>query len=74
MEQLRCLCYKLGIMSIPIAGPTYMYGENVSVIYNTSRPESTFKNKSNYICYHAMRKAVAMGEVLTTHIRSENNP
>ena len=46
----------------------------MSVIDNTSKPESTLKKKSNSICFHAVRKAIAMGEALTAHIRSEGNP
>jgi hypothetical protein len=30
--------------------------------------------KSNSICYHAIREAVAMDEIRTGHIRSEENP
>ena len=47
-----------------------MYGDNMSVIHNTQKPESTLKKKSNSICYHAVREAVAMGETLTAHVRS----
>jgi hypothetical protein len=46
----------------------------MSVIHNTQKPESTLKKKSNSICYHFCREAVAMGEVLTAHVRSEVNP
>ena len=42
----------------------------MSVIYNTSRPELTLKNKSNSICYHAVREAVASGECLTTQCKT----
>ena len=38
----------------------------MSVVNNTSKPESTFKKKSNSICYHFVREAVAMKECLTT--------
>ena len=61
-------------MGVDIDGPSYCYGDNMSVINNTSKPESTLKKKSNSICYHAVREAVAMGEALTAHIRSEDNP
>ena len=74
MERLRSLCYKLRMICIPIEGPTYMYEENMSVIYNTSQPDSTLKKKSNSACYHSMFKAVDIGELLTTHFRSKNNP
>ena len=50
-----------------------MFGDNMSVITNTQRPESTLKKKSNSICYHAVRESVAMGESLTYHIRTKHN-
>ena len=56
------------MMSVPIDGPTYVFGDNMSVIFNTSRPSSQLKKKSNSFCYHAVREAVAMGECITTHI------
>ena len=74
MEALRGIRYKLRMMGVAISGPTYVYGDNMSVINNTQRPESTLKKKSNAICYHACREAVAMGEMMTGHIRSEVNP
>ena len=73
VEALRVIRYKLRIMGVPLTGPTYIYGDNMSVIYNTSRTESTLNNKSNSICYHAMREAVASGECLTTHCKTGDN-
>jgi hypothetical protein len=73
-EAARGLRYKLRMMGIEIDGPTYTYGDNMSVIHNTQRPESTLKKKSNAICYHFMRESVAMGETLTGHVKSEDNP
>jgi hypothetical protein len=68
VETCRGLRYKLRMMGVPITGPTYVYGDNMSVIFNTSRPSSQLKKKSNSVCYHAVREAVAMGECITTHI------
>jgi len=45
----------------------------MSVIYNTSRSESTLKKKSNSICSHAVREAVASDELLTTHCKTGDN-
>ena len=73
VEALRGIRYKLHMMGVPLTGPTYTYGDNMSVIYNTSRPESTIKKKSNSICYHAVREAVASGECLTTHFKTRDN-
>ena len=55
-------------MSVFIDGPTYVYGYNMSVIFNKYRPESQLKKKSNSLFYHAVRESVAMGECITTHI------
>ena len=62
VEALRGIRYKLRMMGVPLTGPTFIYGDNMYVIYNTSRPESTLNKKSNSICYHAVRKAVASGD------------
>jgi hypothetical protein len=74
METLRGLRYKLRMMGVPINGPSCIYGDNMSVIHNTQRPESTLKKKSNSICYHAVQEAVAMGECLTAHVPTDQNP
>ena len=61
------------MMGVPLSGPSYIYGDNMSVIHDTQRPESTLKKKNNSICYHALREAVAMGECLTMHIPTKDN-
>jgi len=73
MEKLRGLRYKLRMMGVPISGPSYIFGDNMSVIHNTQRPESVLKKKNNSICYHAIRESVAMGECKTGHIKTEDN-
>ena len=62
------------MMGVPVMGPTFIFGDNMSVINNTSRPESVLRKKCNEVCYHSVRESVAMGESLTAHIRSEDNP
>jgi hypothetical protein len=72
-KALRGIQYKLRMMGVPIAGPTYVYGNNISVIHNTQRSESTLKKKNLSICYHAVCKAVVMGAILTSHMWTKNN-
>ena len=74
MEALRGLRYKLRMMGVELTGPSYIYGDNMSVIHNTQRPESTLKKKSNSVCYHAVREAVAMNECRTGHVSTHHNP
>ena len=73
MESLQGLRYKLQMMGVPFDGPSYVFGDNMSVIHNTQRPESTLKKKAHQLCYHALCESVAMNEMLTGHIRSEEN-
>ena len=73
MEASRAIRHKLRMMGVELTGPTYTYGDNMSVIHNTQRPESVLRKKSNSVCYHAVRESVAMGEMITSHIRSEHN-
>jgi hypothetical protein len=73
MEANWALRYKLRMMGVPVDGPTYVYCDNMSVVHNTSSPESTLKKKSNAIAYHAVREAVAMGEMLIAYIKSNKN-
>ena len=73
VEALRGIRYKLRMMGVPLTGPTYVYGNNMSVIYNTSQLESTLNKKRNSICYHAVRKALASDECLTTHCKTGDN-
>ena len=74
MEHIRGLRYKLRTMGVQEEGTSYVYGDNMSVIYNTSRPESTLKKKANSLCYHAIRELTAMGEIMTTHVATLDNP
>ena len=59
---------------IPNSGASYAYGDNMSFIHNTSKSESTLKKKGIAIGYHSIREPVAMGDTLTGHMRSEDNP
>ena len=73
MEILYAIQYKLRIMDIPIPGVSYIYGDNMSVIHNTSKPELTLKKKHNEIAHHVVCKSLVMGKSLAWHIKSEDN-
>jgi hypothetical protein len=74
IETCRGLHYKLIMMGVALSGPTFVYGDNMSVVHNTQRPESVFKKKSNSICYNAVRESAAMGESIIGHLPSVENP
>ena len=46
------LRYKLRMMGISCEDPTFIYGDNQSVLANTTIPDSTLKKKSQSFAYH----------------------
>ena len=61
------------MMGVLVSGPSYTYGDNMSVFHNTQRHESTLNKSINYIFYHAVRESVAMDESLTGHVGTNKN-
>ena len=61
------------MMGILISGPSYIYGNHMSVILNSSKPESVLRKNSNSVCYHAVCESFVMGESLVGHIPSKDN-
>ncbi len=43
IENLHGICYKLHMMGTSVDKPSYVYGDNMSVVTNVSRPESMLK-------------------------------
>ena len=73
-EYIRGLRYKLRMMGIPVDLPTYIFGDNQSVLANTSKPHSTLKKKSSSIAYHFVREGTARDEWRTTYLNTHMNP
>ena len=72
-EYLRGLRYKLRMMGIPVEGPAYIYGDNQSVLANTTIPDSTLKKKSQSIAYHFVREGAARDEWRTAYVNTNEN-
>mmetsp|Transcript_6374 Transcript_6374/g.9808 ORF Transcript_6374/g.9808 Transcript_6374/m.9808 type:complete len:115 (+) Transcript_6374:1595-1939(+) len=72
-EYLRGLWYKLRMMGIPVVGPALIYGDNQSVLCNTSIPDSTLKKKSQSIAYHFVREGAARDEWRSSYVNTHDN-
>ena len=72
-EDIRGLRYKLRMIGIPVEGPMCIYGENKSVLTNTTIPDSALKNKSLSIAYHFVREGVARDEWRTSYVNTHDN-
>ena len=60
-------------MGIPVEGPTYIYGDNQSVLANTTIPDSTLKKKSQSIAYHFVLEGAARCEWRTSYVNTHDN-
>ena len=72
-EYLRGLRYKLRMMGIPVEGPSYIFGDNKSVLANSSVPDSMLQKKSNSIAYHFVREGCCYDEWRVTYINTLEN-
>ena len=73
VELIEGLRYKLRMMGCPIDGPTCVKGDNMSVINNTSNPESVLKKKSNSIAYHYIRERAASRVIIVSYEHTSTN-
>ena len=60
-------------MGIPIDGSARVFCDNMSVVMNTTCPESMLKKKHNAIAYHRVREAEASGTICITKEPTETN-
>jgi hypothetical protein len=61
------------MMGVNLSGPTFVYGDNMSVVHKPQRAESVLKKKSNSFYVHAVRDSAAMGESIIGHVPSVYN-
>ena len=62
------------MMGVPLDGPANVMADNMSVVKNTSIPESSvLKKKSSSIAYHYVRERAAAGSILVRHERTDSN-
>ncbi len=73
IELVQEVRYKLRMLGVPITESTTMYGDNMSVVLNTTVPSSQLKKKHNAIAYHRIREAIAAKIIKFAHIPSSQN-
>ena len=61
------------MMGIPCEDPTFVYGDNKSVLANTSMPGSTLKKKMNSLSYHFISEGCARDEWRTAYVNTNFN-
>ena len=70
---LEVLIYKLQMMGVPIDGYCHTCVDNMSVVNNTSIPESVLKKKANRIAYHYVRSKCVEDVLRITYENTKTN-
>ena len=73
VEMIEGLRYKLRMMGVPITGPCNVKADNMSMVKNSSVPESQLKKKSNSIAFHYVRERAAAGVVIINYEPTNTN-
>jgi hypothetical protein len=73
-EQILDIRYTLRMMGIPIDGPSWLFGDNQSVITSSTIPQSTLNKRHNALSYHRVRECIAMGIIHFMHVNGKDNP
>ena len=61
------------MVGIPCDFPSFIFGDNKSVLTNLSNPFSMLKKKSSSIAYHFVREGVAKDKWCVTYINTHDN-
>ena len=72
-ELIEGLRYKLRMMGVPIEGPCHVKADNLSVVRNSSQPESTLKKKSNSIAFNYVREKAAARVISVQYEPTDTN-
>jgi len=67
-EQILDLRLTLRCLGVPIEGPSFMFGDNKSVVNTASVPHSKLYKRHNALSYHQAREAIAAAVARFHHI------
>jgi hypothetical protein len=74
VEQIIDLRYTLRMLGVNIDTPSWLFGDNLSVIQSATIPSSALKKRHNALSYHRVREAQAAGFVQFCFIEGKENP
>ena len=62
------------MLGITVELPTYIFGDNQSVLVNSSKPHSSLKKKSSSIAFHFVCEGAAKYEWGVAYLNINHNP
>ena len=72
-EYIRGLRYKLRMISTAVGMPSFVFGDNQSVLASTSLTHSKLNKKISSIVFHFVREGVAKTEWKTAYLNTHLN-
>ena len=72
-EMVMELRHQLQMLGVPVDGPAMMFGDNQSVVLNTTVPSGILKKKHHACACHHMREAIAAKIIVFKHMKSSEN-
>ncbi len=73
-EQIIDLRNTMRYLGVNVDGPSFMFGDNQSVVTSSTIPSSVLNKRSSALCYHRVREAIAAGILNFYHIKGKENP
>ena len=73
-EQIMDLRYTLRMMGVPLDGPSWMFGDNYSVIVSSTIPHSSLNKRHTALSYHRVRECIASETIHFQHVPGRCNP
>jgi hypothetical protein len=73
-EQIIDLRTTLRYLGVPVEGPSYMFGDNETVVNTASHPHGRLHKRHNALSFHRTRYAIAAGVTVFHHVRGDTNP
>ena len=61
-------------LGVPVDGPSFMFGDNESVVNTASVPHSKLGKRHNILSYHRTREAIAAGIIRFHWLKGDTNP
>jgi hypothetical protein len=61
-------------MGVPLDGPSWMFGDNQSVITSSTIPESSLNKRHNALSYHLVHECIDAEIIYFIHVEGKFNP
>ena len=74
MEHAIDIRTTLRYLGVPLSGPSFMFGDNQSVVTSSTIPHSGLNKRHNALSYHKVRESIAAGILRFHHIKGTTNP